>query len=61
MECSQEIGQKAELGEDKRSNRTRQNYREQTERWNQMTALRSQTGGRHQKRPASLRTNSNGA
>ena len=27
---------------------------EQTEKWNQMTGLRFQTGGRHQKSPASL-------
>ena len=29
--------------------------REETVKWNQMTALRFQTGGRHQTSPASLR------
>ena len=29
--------------------------REETAKWNQMTALRFQTGGRHQTSPASLR------
>ena len=33
--------------------------REQTDRWNQMTALRFHTGERHQKRPASLRAKKN--
>ena len=36
---------------DRKSNRTR----EETAKWNQMTALRFQTGGKHQTSPASLR------
>ena len=31
--------------------------REEIAKWNQMTALRFQTGGRHQTSPASLRGN----
>ena len=45
-------GQQAEL--DRKGNRTRQRAREEIAKWNQMTALRFQTGGRHQTSPASL-------
>ena len=58
LEKSQENGPSAEKWEDRRSKRTRQEKtREEIGKGNQMTALRFQTGGRHQTSPASLRGN----
>ena len=39
---------------DRKGNRTRQKKREQIAKWHQMTALRFQTGGRHQTSPVTL-------
>ena len=50
LESRHETGPKQKKGEDRMSNRTiGRTTREQIERWNQMTALRFQTGRRHQK------------
>ena len=51
-----ENGPLAEKRQDRKSKRTRQkNTREEIGKGNQMTALRFQTGERHQTSPASLR------
>ena len=51
-------GQQAENDKTERVTGLRRRTREEIAKWNQMTALRFQTGGRHQTSPASLRGNS---
>ena len=48
-------GQQAENDKTERVTGLGRRTREETAKWNQMTALRFQTGGRHQTSPASLR------
>ena len=48
-------GQQAENDKTERVNGLGRRTREEIAKWNQMTALRFQTGGRHQTSPASLR------
>ena len=48
-------GQQAEKDKTERVTRLGRRTREEIAKWNQMTALRFQTGGRHQTSPASLR------
>ena len=48
-------GQQAENDKTERVTGLGRRTREEIEKWNQMTALRFQTGGRHQTSPASLR------
>ena len=48
-------GQQAEKDTTERVTRLGRRTREAIAKWNQMTALRFQTGGRHQTSPASLR------
>ena len=55
LEKSQENGPLAEKWQDRKSKRTRRKKtREEIGKGNQMTALRFQTGGKHQTSPASL-------
>ena len=49
------MDQQAEKGKTERVAGLGRRTREQIAKWNQMTALRFQTGGRHQTSPASLR------
>ena len=51
-------GQQAENDKTERVTGLGRRTREEIAKWNQMTALRFQTGGRHQTAPASLRGNS---
>ena len=53
-------GQQAENDETERITGLGRRTREEIAKWNQMTALRFQTGGRHQTSPASLRGRSKG-
>ena len=48
-------GQQAESDKTERVTGLGRRTREEIAKWNQMTALRFQTGGRHQTFPASLR------
>ena len=48
-------GQQAENDQTERVTGLGRRTREEIAKWNQMTALRFQTGGRHQTSPASLR------
>ena len=48
-------GQQAEKDTSERVTGLGRRTREEIAKWNQMTALRLQTGGRHQTSPASLR------
>ena len=48
-------GQQAENDKTERVTGLGRRTREEIAKWNQMTALRFQTGGRHQTSPASLR------
>ena len=48
-------GQQAEKDKTERVTRLGRRKKEEIAKWNQMTALRFQTGGRHQTSPASLR------
>ena len=48
-------GQQAENDKTERVTGLGRRTREETAKWNQMTAVRFQTGGRHQTSPASLR------
>ena len=48
-------GQQAENDKTERVTGLGRRTREEIEKWNQMTALRFQTGGRHQTSPASVR------
>ena len=48
-------GQQAENNKTERVTGLGRRTREEIAKWNQMTALRFQTGGRHQTSPASLR------
>ena len=48
-------GQQAEKDQTERVTGLGRRTREEIAKWNQMTALRFQTGGRHQTSPASLR------
>ena len=52
-------GQQAENDKTERVTGLGRRTREEIAKWNQMTALRFQTGGRHQTSPASLRWNYN--
>ena len=49
------LGQQAEKDKTERVTGLGRRKREEIAKWNQMTALRFQTGGRHQTSPASLR------
>ena len=49
------MGQQAEKDKTKRVTGLGRRTKEEIAKWNQMTALRFQTGGRHQTSPASLR------
>ena len=48
-------GQQAEKGKTERVTGLGRRTRQEIAKWNQMTALRFQAGGRHQTSPASLR------
>ena len=52
-------GQQAENDKTERVTGLGRRTREEIAKWNQMTALRFQTGGRHQTSPASLRGHDN--
>ena len=56
MDNRQETGPKAEQGEDRRSNRTRQNNKRAARKMesNDSPDIPDRGGGRHQKHPASL-------
>ena len=49
------MGQEAEKDKSERAMGVGRGTRHEIVKWNQMTALRFQTGGRHQTSPASLR------
>ena len=53
------MDQQAEKDKTERVTGLGRRTREEIAKWNEMTALRFQTGGRHQTSPASLRGNKN--